>query len=113
MSFWDGKEAKKIFQKLPFYNVLIEKPKIKHLPNIELLHDLPFYDELNVLEVSKAFKGYARSYKIELADLKDPVAPLKASKASNEDLLKKLLNEMKGFKYQIKIKVLLSKYKGN
>ena len=39
--FWNKKEAKE-FQILPFYNVLIEKTKIKHLSNIELLHDLPF-----------------------------------------------------------------------
>ena len=25
MSFWDEKEAKRLFQKLPFYNVPIEK----------------------------------------------------------------------------------------
>ena len=31
MSFWDEKEAKGLFQELPFYNVLITKPKIKHL----------------------------------------------------------------------------------
>ena len=41
MSFWD---TKKLFQILPFYNVLFQKPKIKHLSNIELLHELPFYD---------------------------------------------------------------------
>ena len=40
MSFWDQKEAKRLFQKLLFYNVLIEKTKIKHLSNIELLHEL-------------------------------------------------------------------------
>ena len=51
MSFWDKKEAKKLFQKLPFYNILIEKPKIKHLSNIDLLHELPFYDELSVVEI--------------------------------------------------------------
>ena len=56
----DEKEAKKLFQILPFY-VLIEKPKIKHLSNIKLLHELPFYDELSVVEISKAFKGYPRS----------------------------------------------------
>ena len=28
--FWDEKEAKNLFQTLPFY-VLIEKPEIKHL----------------------------------------------------------------------------------
>ena len=42
MSFWDKKETKRLFQKLPFYNVLIEKPRIKHLKNIDLLHELPF-----------------------------------------------------------------------
>ena len=41
MSFWDTKE---LFQILLFQNVLIEKPKIKHLSNIELLHELPLYD---------------------------------------------------------------------
>ena len=38
---------------LPFYNVSIEKPKIKHLSNTELLHELPFYDELSVLKKIK------------------------------------------------------------
>ena len=52
--FWNEKQAKELFQILPFYNVLIEKPKIKHLSNIELLHELPFYDELSVIEISKA-----------------------------------------------------------
>ena len=113
VSFWDEKEAKKLLQKLPFYNVLIEKPRIKHLSNTDLLHELPFYDELSVAEISKAFKGYERSYKIEIIDLKDPLAQLEASKSSIEDLLKDLLNKMKRFKYQITVKVLLCKYKGN
>ena len=43
MSFWDKKEAKKIFQKFPFYNALLENPKPKHLLNIESLHEFPFY----------------------------------------------------------------------
>ena len=51
MSFWNEKEAKRLFQKLPFYNVLIEKPKIKHLSNIDLLHELPFSDELSIKEI--------------------------------------------------------------
>ena len=29
LCFWDEKEAKKFFQELSFYNVLIEKPKLK------------------------------------------------------------------------------------
>ena len=42
MSFWDEKEGKVLFQKLPSYNVLVEKPNIKHLSNKDLLHELPF-----------------------------------------------------------------------
>ena len=48
MSFWD---VGKSFQILPFHNVLIEKPKIKHLSNIELLHELLLYDELSVVKI--------------------------------------------------------------
>ena len=48
MSFWNEKEAKRLFQILPFYNVLIEIPKIKGLKNINLLHQLPFHDKLNI-----------------------------------------------------------------
>ena len=112
MSFWNEKEAKKLFKELPFY-ILIEKPKIKHLSNIELLHELPFFDELSVVEISKAFKGYAGSYKIKIINSKGPLAQLEASKSSIKDLFKDLLNEMKGFKYQITVKVLLCKYKEN
>ena len=53
--FWNEKVAKKYFKYFhPFYNVFIEKPKIKHLSNTELLQ-LPFYDEFNVVEISKTF----------------------------------------------------------
>ena len=48
MSFGMKKKQKKLFQILPFYNVLIEKPKIKHLSSIKLQHELLLYDELSV-----------------------------------------------------------------
>ena len=54
-----------MFQELPFYNVAIEKPKIKSLKNIDLLQELPFYDELNMMQISKTFEWYAGRYKIE------------------------------------------------
>ena len=111
--FWNKKEAKQLFQILPFYNILIEKPEIKKLSNIELLHELPFYDELSIAEVSSAFKRYARSYKVEIFDRKDPLIQLEASKSSIKDLFKDFLNEMKGFKYQFRVKMLLSKEKEN
>ena len=36
-----------------------------------MLRELPFYYELNIVKTSKAFKGYARSYIIEIIDSKD------------------------------------------
>ena len=41
------------------------------------------------------------------------IVQLEASKSSIKDLLNDLLNETKGFKYQITVKVLLKKYKPN
>ena len=101
------------FKKLPFYNKHIEKPKIKRLKNIDLLSELPFYEELNVIKTNHAFRGYAMSYKVEIIEKKDPIKQLEASKSSIKDLFSDLLNETKGFKYQITVKVLLKKYKLN
>ena len=72
----------------------MEKACIKRVKNIDLLHELPFYDELSVVEISQAFKRYTRNYKIEIIDSKDPLAQLEASKSSIEDLFKDLLDEM-------------------
>ena len=66
-------DAKKLFQIFPFYSTFIEKPEIKKLSNIKLLQELPFYDELNVVKSSNAFSGYARTYKVEIVDNKDPL----------------------------------------
>ena len=63
--------------------------------------------------MSKSFKRYARSYKVEIIDPKDPLAQLEARKSSIKDFLKSLLNEIKGFKYQITVTVLLYKHKMN
>ena len=53
------------------------------------------------------------SYKVEIIERKDPIVQLEASKSSIKDLLSDLLNETKGFKYQITVKILLKKYKLN
>ena len=71
MGFWNEKEAKRLFQELPLYNALIEKPRIKHLKNIDLLHKLPFYEELSIVNISQAFKRYALSYKVKRVDSKE------------------------------------------
>ena len=38
------------FKDLPFYNTHIEKPRVKRLKNSDLLSELPFYEELNVIK---------------------------------------------------------------
>ena len=101
------------FKELPFFNVSIDKPKIKHLSNINLLAQLPFHEQLSIIKTDQAFSGYARSYKVEIVERKDPIVQLEASKLSIKDLFSNLINEMKGFKYQITVKVLLKKYKPN
>ena len=98
------------FKKLPFYIGHIEKPKFKRLKNIDLLSELPFYEELNVIKTDHAFRGYAMSYKVEIVEKKDPLIQLEASKTSMKDLCQDLLDETKGLKYQMTLKVELKKY---
>ena len=57
----------KYFKELPFYNKHIEKPKTKRLKNIDLLSELPFYEEL-----SHEFREYAMSYKVKIIEKKEP-----------------------------------------
>ena len=106
-------DAVDYFKELPFYNKPIKKPKVKRLKNIDRLIELPFYEQLNVIKTDQAFSGYAMSYKVEIVERKDPIIQLEASKSSIKDLFNDLLNETKGFKYQITVKVLLKKYKLN
>ena len=101
------------FKELPFFNVSSGKSKIKRLKNIDLLAELPFYDQLNIIKTDQAFSGYETSYKVEIVDKKDLTVQLDASKSSIKDLLNDLLNGINGFTYQITVKVLLKKYKPN
>ena len=103
----------KYFKELPFYNKFIEKSKIKRLKNIDLLAELFFYKQLSIIKTDQAFSGYEMSYKLEIIEKKDPILQLEASKSSTKDLFTNLLNETKGFKYQITVKILLKKYKLN
>ena len=69
-------DAVDYFKELPFYNKHIEKPNIKRLKNVDLLSELLFYEELNVIKTHHTFRGYARSYKVELVEKKDPIKQL-------------------------------------
>ena len=69
-------DAIEYFRELLFYNKHIKKPKIKLLKNIDLLSELPFYEELSVIKTDHAFRGYAMSYKVEIIERKDPINQL-------------------------------------
>ena len=56
------------FKELPFYKKYSKKTKIKRLKNIDLLSELPFHEELNVIKIDHAFRGYAMSYIVEIVD---------------------------------------------
>ena len=64
---WDAKE---LFKILPFYNTFVEVPKVKKLDNVQLLKELPFYDELSIVKNKTTIIGYAQSYKVEIVDQK-------------------------------------------
>ena len=104
MHSWDAKY-------LRFYHFItaILIPKVKKLDNVQLLKELPFYDELSTVKNKAAFSVYTRTYKIEIVDKRDAIVQLKASKIVIVGLFKELLAELKGFKYQITLCVLLSK----
>ena len=103
-------DAVDYFKEFPFYNKPIKKPKVKRLKNIDRLAELPFYEQLSVIKTDQSFRGYAVLHKVERIEKKDPIVQLEASKSSIKDLFNNLLNETKGFKYQITVKVLSKKY---
>ena len=70
-------------------------------------------EQLSVIKTNHAFGGYAMLHKVEIIEKKYPIVQLEASKLSIKDLFRYLLNETKGFKYPITVKVLLKKYKLN
>ena len=54
------------FKEFSIYNKYIDKPNMKCLNNIDLLSELPFYEELNIIKTDLAFRGYTMNYKVEL-----------------------------------------------
>ena len=61
-------DAVDYFKELPFYNKPIEKSKVKWLKNTDQLAELPFYEQLSVIKTNQTFRGYAKSYKVEIIE---------------------------------------------
>ena len=53
-----------------------------------MLRELLLFDDLNIVKVPKAIKGYARSYSVDVINSKDPSVQLTISKPNIKDLFK-------------------------
>ena len=58
------------FKELPYFNEVIEKPKIKRLKNVDLLAEQPFYEQLGIIKTDQAFSGYVMSHKVDIVEKK-------------------------------------------
>ena len=58
------------FKELPFLMHLLKNQTLKRLKNVDLLAELPFYDQLSIIKTDQIFKVYVRSYKVEVVDKK-------------------------------------------
>ena len=74
--------TKKLLSKQPFNKKPIKKPCVKKLRKLELLRELPFYDDINISRKERAFKRYAETYKVEIINNKSLSDSLYMSKTA-------------------------------
>ena len=86
--------TKKLLQEQPFYKQSIKKPRIKKLKSYELLRELPFCDDINILRKERAFTGYAETYKVEVINNKSLSDLLHVNKNSTKNLFHELLRDI-------------------
>ena len=82
---------KKLLSEQAFYKQTIKNPCIKKLSNQELLRELSFYDDINILRRERAFKGYAETHQVEIINNKNLSDSLPVSKNSIKNLFDELL----------------------
>ena len=97
--------TKKLLSEQPFYKQPIKKPRFKKLSNQDLLRELPFYGDINILRNERTFRGYAETYKVEIINNRNLSDLLSVIKNSAKQLFDKLLREKRGFKYIISVKI--------
>ena len=64
---------------------------MKKLSNHQLLRELIFYDDINILRKERAFKKYAETYEVENINNKSLIDSLSTSKNSIKNLFGELL----------------------
>ena len=84
---------KKLLQEQLFYKQPIKRPRIKKWNNQELLRELPFYDDINISKNERTFRGYAKTYKVEIINNRNLSDLLSVIKNSIKNLFDELLRK--------------------
>ena len=71
----------------------MKQPHIKKLSNQELLRELPFYDDINILRNERTFRGYAETYKVETINNRNLSSLSSVVKNSIKNLFDELLRK--------------------
>ena len=91
---------------LPFYPPK-RKKRSKRITKYQILSNvLPFFDDVGISRRKRALRGYAETY-VEVMDTKSLYDSLFLAKRSINDFFKDLLEEKRGFKYILSVKVTL------
>ena len=93
----------------------IEKYNSKNETKNEIMDmfDKPRRNKPTFTRRARAIKGYARSYEVGLTDRQDPLIQLQHTRLVIENNLLKILNEMKGLKFNEVLKITFKKQVGD
>ena len=73
------------------------------------MRELPFYDDINISNNERTFRGYAKTYRVEVINDRNLSDLLSVIKNSVKNLFDELLREKRSFKYIISVKITLKK----
>ena len=78
------------------------KKRSKRLTKYQILSNVaPFFDDVLISRRERALRGYAENYNVEIMDTKSLDDSLFLAKRSINDFLRYLLEEKRGFKYNL------------
>ena len=113
LPFFPKKSKKLIIEQLS--DVLPFSPKrkkrSKRLTKYQILSNvLLFFDDVGISRKERAFRGYAETYNVEVMDTESLDDSLFLAKRSINDFLRDLLEEKRGFKYNLLAAITLKRW---
>ena len=101
--------TKKLLQEQPFYKQPIKSHALKNSASRNYYVSYHFMTILRFLRKERAFRGYAKTYKVEIINNNNLSDSSPVNKNSIKNLFDELLREKRGFKYIIEVKTTLKK----